>query len=346
MNADLLSFEGVLQPLVSLLEKNPRQKDKLVGQEVATNRKDTSAIIALDFTNNIHLLIAPAGERSHLPKIDLKGLKVSNTRWLVSGHPVNNYLDVSCSTGVMPLFKRPFLRFAEDILFEISQSQITPADAVHKTSVRWKKFWSSDSGNGVTKEWVHGLFGELLFLKSITGQFGADVVNCWTGPLGKDHDFQTSTILAVEVKTSVNMPFQINCNIHQLDSNLFKKLYIVCYCVATSNDGTTLPELVKDITHLIESNELLLEKFYELLAATGYKLSLESVYNDFRLSHSKAAIFRVDKNFPKITEESFIKPPDHRINNIRYTLELAGVKALKIEDISNDLQRLGEYEEK
>lgn len=334
------AYGGILQPLVDSLERGTREAGRLAGKDVVLNdRSDIQAIVALDESENIHLLITPAAkDDSRLSKLDLRGMKISDTEWSVSERPTQLYLDISCTTGTIPLFKRPFLRFVEDVLFELSQSQISPSDAVYKTSLRWKKFWSTDTEGEITGEWVRGLFGELLFLSELIEKLGPRVIDNWEGPLKKDHDFQTGTDMAVEVKTSVDIPFRINCNIHQLDPDLFKKLYIVCYRITTSENGTTLPELVNNITQLVENDETQLEKFYDKLAAAGYKLHEEPLYNAFRYNHSQAAVFRVDQDFPKIVEKSFISPPDNRISSIKYILELSGLIGITLDSISADLK--------
>ena len=260
------SYNGVLQPFVDSFFREPGRKGRFIGQEIATQRKDIKAIIAIDGESNIHLLISPApNDVSQFNRLELRGLKVAKQNWSVAGYPSQNYLDVSCLTGTTPSFQRPFLRFAEDVLFEIVQSDILPSDAVYRTCVRWKKFWSPDKETEVTREWVYGLFGELLFLSELIKRFDPSVIDCWMGPLGKDHDFQTGTSLAVEIKTSVEIPFRINCNIRQLDPTLFDLLYVVCYRLTSSEKGITLPELVKSIEDIISKDELLLDKFYEKL---------------------------------------------------------------------------------
>lgn len=341
MSHNKISFGGVLQPLIESLERNPQHTGRLVGQEVVLQgRKDVQAIIALDSNNDIHLLIYPSSKSDpRLSKFGLKGLKITDTEWVVAGRLSQSYLDISCSTGTLPLFRRPFLRFAEDVLFEVSESGSTPADAVYKTCFRWRKFWSLDIGAEVIREWAHGLFGELLFLTDLIERFGSDVINSWTGPLGKDHDFQTGADIAVEIKTSAGIPYTINCNIRQLDMDLFKKLYIICYRLTPSEDGITLPELVRRVEQLLGKNESMLDRFYELLMTTGYTIQLESVYTEFRLSYSKASVFHIDKDFPKIVEKSFIKPPDYRISGIRYTLQLTGLDELTIDDVVSELKR-------
>lgn len=335
-----ISFGGILQPLVDLLARNPRQNGKLSGQEVVIPRKDVQAIIALDGENDVHLLITPApADDSRLSKLDLKGLKITSKEWAVAGRPVQHYLDISCATGTLPSFRRPFLRFAEDVLFEVTQSEYSPADAVYRTSIRWRKFWSPDIETEITRDWVHGIFGELLFLADLIQRHGSKTVGSWAGPTGKDHDFQIGTDLAVEVKTSVETPFRINCNIRQLDHSLFKQLFVLCYRITPSESGTSLPELVRHVERLMGDDEASLDKFYELLMAGGYARQLESAYAAFKMDYSNGSVFRVDENFPKIIERSFVTPPDHRITGIRYTLQLTGLEELKLDDIADTLEK-------
>ena len=337
-----ISFGGILGPLVESLERKQRQPGRLVGQDVVISESNIEAIIAVDANNDIHLLISPAqGDDSRFARLDLKGLKIENHEWSVSGRSSQNYLDVSCSTGTLPAFRRPFLRFAEDVLYEISKTKNAPAEAVYRTGMKWKRFWSDGALNEITSEWLHGIAGELSFLNYAIDRFGPDVVYCWAGPGGKDHDFQTGTDLAVEVKASVDMPFKIRCNIRQLDASIFKKLYVVCYRIVSSENGITIPTLVERIEGIIADNEQVLDSFHEKLAAAGYSRQSEEAYNQHSLEISSAAVFFVDDSFPKIAENSFVIPPDHRISDIRYTVQLTGLKELSLDDIESELKLLG-----
>ena len=335
-----ISFAGVLQPLLEVLGRKSVQKDKLLGQEVVIHREDIGVIIALDSENNIHLLISTGKkEDKRLEKIELQGLSVDFREWAVAGLPAQNYLDLSCSTGSLPAFKRPFLRFAEDILYEISQSSSVPEEAIYRVLLKWKRFWSVETHPDINIEWLRGIFGELLFLNQLIKNLGPDVVYRWEGPLGSDHDFQAGTTIATEVKTSVSLPFEIHCNIRQLDPELFKNLYLVCYRLTRSDQGTSLPRLVKILEESF-NDELLLDEFHKRLAAAGYQRQLEDQYSDYPLDATEEVVFRVNDSFPKIIEKSFISSPDHRISNIRYTLELSGIDQLGLQDIKEDLKSL------
>lgn len=337
-----INFGGILEPLVESLERNQRQPGRLAGQDVIVPGTDKiTAIIAVDSENHIHLLIAPASQDdSRFSKLDLKGLKIANREWAVSGRPAQEYLDILCLTGDLPAFRRPFLRFAEDVLYEISKTDRAPSDAVYRTGVKWKHFWSDGALAEITSEWLHGLAGELSFLAYLIEKFGSSAVKNWAGPLGKDHDFQTGTELAAEIKASADMPFKIQCNIRQLDSSIFKKLYVVCYRVVSSENGILLPSLVEKIENMLAEDENAVDDFRGKLAAAGYARQSERLYESHPLEISPASVFLVDDAFPKIAEGSFLRAPDHRISNIRYTVQLTGIPEIPLEGIGSDLELL------
>ncbi|TSC58773.1 MAG: hypothetical protein Greene041619_319 [Candidatus Peregrinibacteria bacterium Greene0416_19] len=333
-----VSFAGILQTYVDALSRNPRGQQELVGQQVAKLHESTIAIIAMDGADDIHLLVSADDnkEDTRLSNLDLRGLKVTNRKLAVAGHPVRNYLDIVCATGKTPSFRRPFLRFAEDVLFEISKSAEEPRDAIYRTGIRWRRFWTADTSE-ITVEWLHGIFGELLFIKDVIEKCGVTIIKSWMGPLGKDHDFQINNNLGIEVKSSTEMPFQVNCNIRQLDTEIFKQLYLVCYRILPSDEGQTLPDLVSQIENFIGHDENILDVFYERLAASGYRRDLEVTYRETIISVEPPNVFFVDESFPKITEKSFLQSPDHRITNIRYTLKITGVKKLELETLIKEI---------
>ncbi len=196
-----------------------------------------------------------------------------------------------------------------------------------------------DPSMEVTAEWLYGIFGEFLFLLNLAEKHGPKAIQSSAGPHGSHHDFQVDNDLAVEIKSSIETPFSIRCNIRQLDPAIFKKLYIACYRFTSSEDGEKLPDLVKTIERMLVVDEVALDKFYERLAAAGYVRQLEPTYNEFPIKYGQPSIFLVDDSFPKIIEDSFVEPPDHRISDIRYTLQLTGLKELAIQDIMGELEK-------
>lgn len=330
------SFSGVLFPLVESLEKNKPAEGKLSGKEIVLPGKDLLAIIAYDFTGNLHLLIPQSGEKSMVERfnnIPLKGITVILNELEIEGYPRQQYFDLCCITGSYPTFKRPFLRLVEDILFDLTNTVLMPIECVYKTFIKWQSFWSKEKTEEVSKDWIQGLYGELVFLSQMIDDFGPKVLMNWTGPNGLDHDFQTGTKLAVEIKTSTLNPSVIVCNIKQLDSKLFDKLYLGCYQINYGEaEGSTLPEIVYNIISKLEDVPDLTE-FYNKLALVGYVWEDEDQYRKLIIRDCNLTIYQVTESFPKISENSFKISPDHRISNIKYKLELVGLESLKYETL-------------
>lgn len=336
-------FAGVLLPLVDLVARQPRRSGHLAGQDVVLPRDDVRAIVALDSEDDIHLLLSPASsDDARFTRLELRGLRISDRDWSVGGRPAERYLDISCETGTTPSFRRPFLRFAEDVLQELVASETSTGDAVYRTGARWRRFWSADTSTHISPEWLHGLLGELAFLAAAAGGLGTSIVRSWTGPLGHDHDFQLGNDIAVEVKASSQIPFTIHCNLNQLDPGLFRTLYLVCYRLTPSDTGVSLSDLVKQIEAMMKEDEGDLDLFYRALAAAGYRRDQEPAYSEHRFQLSAAAAFPVTASFPRLTESSFVAPPDHRISGIRYTLQLTGLGEVPLGSILSDLARLSQ----
>lgn len=332
----------MLRTIFESLDSSNAREGKLTGKKIIIpNRKKINIYITLDKDNNIHLLISPI---SSIPQqnldIDLKGVQISTVQWVISDNFPELFLDISCNTGIIPGFKGPFLRLAEDIVTSLNISAESPEIIVHTIMYRWKKFWSPDSETEISQKWIYGLIGELLYLRNLVENYGPTVIGSWLGPSGKDHDFQKSNSLAVEIKTSTDIPINITCNINQLDPTLFDELYLVCYRLRSSDKGIALPYLVENIKQLLKNDDSWLDKFYEELSKAGYKIHLENVYNKTKIESDTPVVFKVDDRFPKITENSFINPPDNRITNLKYNLELTGIKGSSVKSMLEVFKKL------
>lgn len=335
------NLSDTLDLVLDLLSKTECRPRELIGQEILLpDIENVTAILAIDSEKNIHLLLTPPAEdEERLGKFNLRGLKICNAKWVVSSRQEQVYLDLLCKTEESPSFERPFLKLAEDCLLEIIKMKESPTESVYRTCVRWKYFWATDV-NEVTTEWVYGLLGELKFLEYAIQKAGEDVVERWLGPLGADHDFYNGNDVGFEVKTSTEIPVKIVCNIRQLDQHMFDALYIVCYIAKLSVTGTTLPHIVREIESFLKNNEQILDNFYGKLYKAGYKMQMESTYSSYQMELSDALVYKVDNEFPKITENSFKDIPDHRISGIKYHLQLVGLNDCKLNDVITDIVRL------
>jgi hypothetical protein len=325
-------FIGVLQALTELLSRHPREHGRLVGQDVVTTRSDIRSLLSLDADGNIHFLLTPpAADERRFQRFALRALRISNRTWSVSGHAPAVYLDLMCATADSPAFQRPFLSFCEDVLNDLVARNASPEDAVYRACVRWQRFWTADADR-FTIEWLHGLAAELAWLSELIALHGPAVIHSWLGPEGADHDFQTGTELATEVKSSTAMPFRIECNLNQLDPGIFRRLLLICYLFTADPAGETLPMSVAAIEDALRADSDALELFWDRLARVGYRRQLEEQYRQHPYRLAPPSVFRVDDTFPRLTVGSFAHPPDGRISRVRYVVELTGVEPMTLDE--------------
>jgi len=327
-----MKYAGILQPLLESVEQGaPFGDARLTGQEVVTgrSRSDVKAFLAVDGDHNVHFLLSPAPADDHrFVRFQLAALTIQRRTWAVGGSGAQPYLDLTCVGGTDRAFRRPFLSLCEDLLIEMDRAGVPPEDAAYRTCARWQRFWTPDDDTVTSVEWVRGLMGELLFLERVARVLGFAAVHTWTGPEGRDHDFQSAARIAFEVKVSAVIPYVVECNLNQLDETLFDELYLVCYHAIRAVDGETLPATVERIEQLLVEDDVATDAFHVRLAKAGYKRQKRGDYEAIRLVIQEPLFFRVDPSFPRITAASFRSPIDARVRGVRYSVQLVGMQGL------------------
>lgn len=343
-----MKYGGIVGPLLNSLRKGSGPKpDYLLGQEVKTTRSDIKAFVALDTEQNAHLVISPAPESDErFRRFRLRTFRIEIRDWVVAGQRVQKYLDICCVTGGQEALLRPFVGFCDDLLIDLDDGISSPEAAAFRTARRWYSFWTRESAE-LSQQAIRGLLGELSFLEFLVSENGPKALAAWAGPDGKDHDFQAGHEIAFEVKTSDSIPYNVECNLNQLDRGLFGKLFLVCFKVQKSDDGVSLPEVVDRLERLFEGDEETLETFNEKLTLVGYSRQRQTEYGLHRYAIIPAEVFPVADGFPAITLKSFVRPPDIRVLDVRYVLEISGLPALPLDApaLSADLRRLSESPE-
>jgi hypothetical protein len=324
-----MSASAVLHTLLdSILATAQTGSATLSGMEVMS-RADVSAHIAVDPSGTIHFLLTPSAERpERFERFRLRALEIANAEWVVAARPAATYLDVRCLAGARSAMRRPFLAFCDDVLVELNRVPCSPEDAVFRTCMRWQRFWTSDEDESFSVEWLRGLLGELLFVEYLVDRVGPACILSWVGPTGRDHDFQSGTQVAFEVKTSAIVPFTVECNLNQLDDSLFSKLFLTCFLAVRSDEGEAITDVITRVETKLGGDERAVDAFFERLHRAGYRRHLQNEYERLRFTVTGPTVFPVSADFPRITVGSFAKPLDARIRGVRYQLQVAGVESL------------------
>ncbi|MBK8125701.1 MAG: PD-(D/E)XK motif protein [Elusimicrobia bacterium] len=323
---------GVLTSLLESLDRGiaPGQ-GRLSGQKITLKRNGCSAWISVDSIGFAHLLLSPPpAEFSKFTKLKMKRLSFGIQNWIVSQEKGNCYIDVLCRANRTSPMRRPFIGFCEDVIHELDEKGLAPEDALYKTAIRWQRFWSVES-EPVSDAWIQGLVGELIFLRGLLNAFGKESLRVWTGPDGLAHDFQGNRV-GIEVKATTTQPpvLQIS-NLNQLDSTLFSTLHVLVYGFTVASKGLCLPDLVREIEGFLGGDTEVCDLFWKKLRATGYHRHLEDRYSETLFRVDQAVAFPVDNSFPKITNLSFSMSLDSRVRNVRYSIELAGIRGVALD---------------
>lgn len=338
-----MKYRGIVGPLLNSLRTGAGPKpNRLVGQEIKTTRSDVSVFVALDTAQDAHLVVNPApASDERLRRFELKTFGITVSDWSVGNRQAQKYLDIRCVVSENEALIRPFEAFCDDFLADLEDGTPTPEAAVLRTAHRWHAFWARQ-GSEMTQQAMRGLLGELTFLEFLIHQHGPSGIRSWVGPEKSDHDFQSGHDVAFEIKTSSRIPYQIECNLNQLDRGLFSKLYLVCFRIGGLQTGTSLPEQVARITSALQSDDAALLLFEERLAMASYIRANESDYASYRFDVGVPEVFAIDASFPAITLTSFSVPPDMRVLDVRYIVEITGISALALGDpsLTADLRRL------
>jgi hypothetical protein len=114
----------------------------------------------------------------------------------------------------------------------------------------WVSIWSKVGSKNLTDKEAVGLYGELWILRQLIEMNDCSHVMSWLGPLNGIHDFSSTSIGDLEVKTCSNTTL---FHIHGLDQLMAKQnpLSLVVLAIEPSDNGESLVDLIHSIKLLV-----------------------------------------------------------------------------------------------
>lgn len=238
-------------------------------------------------------------------------------------------------------FNQNFILFAERLLEDISK-KIKPSVALRNFTKTWAEFFSKLKVKRLTDEEIVGLFGELLVLKDLIDVHGAsrEIIESWQGPLANAWDFlldNEDKKIQFEVKTSASSHDHVSINgLKQLLETDVVRSFLCLQKVNMTkvqnpSKENTLIDLIKLIRENLMDNELALSLFNDLLSEL-------TDFDEEHEAHCRLIMFQVrnrqwyliDKNFPALTSLTLSDELRQRVREVKYELELAGLKYLSV----------------
>lgn len=225
-----------------------------------------------------------------------------------------NYADLHCRISSLDLV---FERLTEDVLTRLVVDDSAPVSTCRKALDEWRALLKT-AGQGLTRETVIGLVGELEVLRLLAVHNPIGAVDAWRGPSRSVHDFvRGEAELEVKTTASVDGNFILISNIDQLDPRAISSLHLV---VVHAREDRTAPGLdgrIDELAHLGVPRDALLTK----VTTAGYVYGTGTGVEDrFRIRSVRGWI--VGDSFPGLRRAELGETRLKGVSKIRYELAL------------------------
>jgi hypothetical protein len=279
-----------------------------VGVEVAGRE----TLVAIDSARQKHLLIPLTVDEVEQDNTS-QGVTLG-PRVLRVGTSDVTYADLHCR---MTSLDRVFEEFAADVLKRLIAERTDPVATCHKVLNEWRALLKA-SGQGVSRETIVGLVGELEVLRLLAREDPIKALDSWQGPTMSVHDFvRGGAELEVKTTTSVDGNFVAISNIDQLDPTLVTSLHLVVVHARDDPRAPSLDERVDGLVSLGMPHSALLTK----VASAGYVYGSRTATGDrFRIRSVRA--WRVGDSFPGLRRGELGEARLRGISKLRYELAL------------------------
>jgi hypothetical protein len=188
---------------------------------------------------------------------------------------------------------------------------------------KWSAFFENKKTDGLTKEQVKGLIGELFYLKNLllNSELNVDeLLISWRGPYDEGHDF-VFEYTDYEIKTIESSKNNVRISSEfQLESEKGKKLELVVVFVNPDNEnGLSLKSLINDIKKIVLDKLGDNSIFINALAQKGLTIGDLDQYEIYRYKPIEEISYDVNReNFPKLIRSSI----PEEINKLNYNIRL------------------------
>lgn len=280
-------------------------------------------LAALDTGGIRHLLILLTDAEPDIHDQQSRGIAVETRELAVPGHEPGRYMDITC---VDDAGRDAFNIIGGEIVERLASGRETAPDVVTRVLSKWRRFWGQFPLQILSRERQLGLFAEVWFLSfwliRITGR--GEAVRRWRGPLGARHDFEWPG-RSVEVKATTSIRGRIH-HINGLEQLALPELgTLLLFSLRVREEGgatNTLPSVVASCRSALSPDGDALSRFEGLLTQAGYSVTHEDEYAKLRVRVLDEGLFRVEDDFPRVTEDSFPNGVPNGVDRVEYEINL------------------------
>lgn len=230
---------------------------------------------------------------------------------------------------VLKLIDNSFYELFDDLIISMYNT-IKDLSDVHEyskefiqTFYKWSEFFNDQNSFLLSFEIIKGLFGELFLLQFYIDNLILsnvnDILNSWTGPLDKRHDF-TFDKKDIEVKTKTESKLDITISSeYQLEKNLDKELDLVVISIR-ENEGYPILFLIREIKNKIQNKSGDYTLFLKALNLKGLHLKNATIYDNYLFKPISLITYNCSSvDFPKIARSSL----SSEISKVKYNLRIS-----------------------
>ncbi|WP_281658743.1 PD-(D/E)XK motif protein [Halobacillus sp. Cin3] len=193
---------------------------------------------------------------------------------------------------------------------------------LYKVLDRWKHFFQKGGYKKLNDDQQKGLFGELSYIENWIERnpnLPPLVINDWDGPTSGRVDFKNSKS-GIEIKTTqdkLTKSVKISNELQLKKTNDIENLYLNVFFVEKSKThGTSLKDLVNRIRLKIErKSQRIALIFNDRLTDIGFN---EDDYTEPYFYLDKEEVYKVNEDFPKLSQEMLPKG----ISHVKYNIDL------------------------
>jgi hypothetical protein len=314
---------------------HPGFEQGIVMEDIALVLPEGHVRAGADASGFRHLLIPLQTEAQVDGLFDGKSILLKRRPLVVDGS-TTNFAALTCTQAEL------FPEFTTLVADVVSALEAHPPDlltAVEAVLSDWRELLRVLGGRGLDRNAVTGLYGELFLLEQIVRLDPLRRSDCWTGPDAARHDFQRGAV-ALEVKTTC-VRHGRTFTVHGLDqlgapSNATLFLYWSRLELAVDR-GDSLRSLVNRLLDIVSDTA----EFNRKLEGIDYRPQGPDDYTSPRFTVLENFMYRVDGDFPRLMEESFVDGRLPRgVTGVSYQVDLASETALSEPEAENTIRQL------
>ena len=257
----------------------------------------------------------PQGQGFLVSQIDL-GSEGGGMLWLALSRRTGGSLDM-------------FTMMALDVIATLNAGSATAEDRLFQLFLAriraWQDFMRRGTDTTLGPEAEIGLFGELVFLRSMVeaGLPSVVAIEGWAGPLNGIQDFVLGGG-AVEVKTTIaTAGFTATIgSLDQMDDSTRQPVFLAAVRIRLDPSGMSLPAIIEDTRTVLSADPAAQHMLNIKLIHAGY---LDGVSEHYKrtFAHVSTKVLRVEDGFPRLTRASV----PAQVTAARYDLDIDGIDA-------------------